>query len=136
MILAVALALSLAQSPWLSGVSLRVDWDCGLAEAWVLPGSSEVHLCRGLWEMGGPYVVFAVAHEAAHLALRHRPRLDEREALAQEVEADRLAVQWAGRDAAAAGCVLLHGALMAQPGAWWLRARVSALGCPVLRILM
>jgi hypothetical protein len=112
-ILAVALALSLAQSPWLSGVSLRVDWDCGLVEAWVLPGSSEVRLCRGLWEMGGPYLAFAVAHEAAQLAAR-----------------------WAGRDAAAAGCALLHGALMAQPEAWWLRARVSALGCPVLRISM
>ena len=132
-----ALALMLislpARPPWLPWwVTVHVEAGCGL-DAWAFADPPSVHLCEGLLEAGGPYTWFAVAHEVAHVVLGHRPRWDEREMLRQEVEADRWAASRVDAEAVRAGCWLLSGMLAEFPDAWWLRARVVALGCPEWR---
>lgn len=47
-----------------------------------------------LWENSSMQIAFTIAHESAHAYKRHSQKLDFKDQLAQEDEADKLAIKW------------------------------------------
>jgi len=115
-------------------ITVRV-YDCpepGIAYGEASSSRSEIRLCAPL-PHDRPTLRFVLAHEVAHVVLRHPgdPE-DVRRATAQEIEADLWAARATDPEAAAAGCRVLARSLLSPTAPERTRrisrARMAALG--------